>query len=77
MAHAVEKIAEKIRSLTAEQKVELLRSLIAELDAPAETDVERAWLEEAQRRHRELVEGKVKGVPGERVFENLRSRLRR
>ena len=77
MAHAVEKIAEEIRSLTAEQKVELLRSLIAELDAPAEADVERAWLEEAQRRHRELVEGKVKGVPGERVFENLRSRLRR
>jgi len=77
MPHAVEKIAEEIRSLTAEQKVELLRSLIAELDAPAEADVERAWLEEAQRRHRELVEGKVKGVPGERVFENLGSRLRR
>ena len=76
MPHAVEKIAEEIRSLTAEQKVELLRSLIAELDAPADADVERAWLEEAQRRHREFVEGKVKGVPGERVFENLRSRLR-
>ena len=55
----------------------MLRSLIAELDAPVDADVERAWLEEAQRRHRELVEGKVKGVPGERVFENLRSRLRR
>ena len=77
MAHAVEKIEEEIRSLTAAQKVELLRSLIAELDAPADDDVERAWLEEAQRRHRDLVEGKVKGVPGERVFENLPSRLGR
>jgi putative addiction module component (TIGR02574 family) len=77
MAHAVEKIEEEIRSLSAVEKVELLRSLIAELDAPADADVERAWLEEAQRRHRELVEGKVKGVPGERVFENLRARLRR
>ena len=74
---AVEKIAEQIRSLTAEQKAELLRSLIAELDAPDDAEVERAWLEEVQRRHRELVGGKVKGVPGERVFENLRSRLRR
>ena len=74
---AVEKIAEEIRSLTAEQKTELLRSLIAELDAPDDADVERAWLEEARRRQRELVEGKVKGVPGERVFENLSSRLRR
>ena len=74
---AVEKIAEQIRSLTSEQKAELLRSLIAELDAPDDAEVERAWLEEARRRHLELVGGKVKGVPGERVFENLRSRLRR
>jgi hypothetical protein len=57
--------------------VELLRSLITELDAPADPDDERAWLEEAQKRQRELIEGKVKGVPGERVFENLRSRLGR
>ncbi len=77
MAHPLEKIEEEIRSLSAAEKIELLRSLIAELDAPADTDVERAWLEEAQRRHRELVEGKVKGIPGERVFEKLRSRLRR
>ena len=77
MVHAVEKIAEEIRSLTPAQKAELLRSLIAELDAPADADVEGAWLEETRRRHREMVEGKVKGVPGERVFENLRSRLRR
>jgi putative addiction module component (TIGR02574 family) len=77
MAHGVEKIEEEIRSLSAAEKVELLRSLIAELDAPADPDVERAWLEESQRRQRELVEGKVKGVSGERVFENLRSRLRR
>ena len=77
MVHAVEKIAEEIRSLTPAQKAELLRSLIAELDAPADADVEGAWLEEARRRHREMVEGKVKGVPGERVFENLRSRLGR
>ena len=77
MGRAIEKIEEEIRSLSAGGKVELLRSLIAELDAPADPDVEKAWLEEAQRRHRELIEGKVKGVPGERVFENLRSRLGR
>ena len=77
MARTIEKIEEEIRSLSAAEKAELLRSLITELDVPADADVEQAWLEEAQRRHRELVEGKVKGIPGERVFENLRSRLRR
>jgi putative addiction module component (TIGR02574 family) len=77
MGRAIEKLEEEIRSLSPGQKVELLRSLITELDAPADPDVEQAWLEEAQRRHRELIEGKVKGVPAERVFDNLRSRLGR
>jgi putative addiction module component (TIGR02574 family) len=76
MARTIEKIEKEIRSLSATEKAQLLRSLITELDAPSDDDVEQAWLEEAQRRHRELVEGKVKGVPGERVFENLQSRLR-
>lgn len=75
MAHSVEKIEEDIRSLNATEKVQLLRLLLAELDAPADADVERAWLEEAQRRHKALVEGKAQGAPGERVFENLRARL--
>ena len=77
MSRAIEKLEREIRSLSPGQKVELLRSLITELDAPADPDVEQAWLEEAQRRHRELIEGKVTGVPGERIFENLRSRLGR
>lgn len=75
MALTPEKIEEEIRMLGAGEKMELLRLLIAELDAPADADAERVWVEEAQRRQRELVEGEVKGVPGERVFENLRSRL--
>jgi hypothetical protein len=38
-------------------------------------DIERAWLEASQRRDRELIEGKVKGVPGPLVFDRLRKRL--
>jgi hypothetical protein len=75
MARAVKDIEQDIRTLSAEDKVELLRTLIAELDMPADPNVERAWLETAQRRYRELVEGKVKGVPGPLVFERLRARL--
>jgi putative addiction module component (TIGR02574 family) len=77
MAHPIEKIEAEIRSLSAAEKVELLRSLIAELDAPADRDVERAWLEEAQSRYREFENGQVEGIPGERVFKNVRSRLGR
>jgi len=77
MSTDVAEIQAKIRSLTIEDKTELIRTLIAELDGPADPDVERAWLEEAQRRYREVVEGKVQPVPGDRVFANLRARLSR
>ncbi|MGB7543218.1 MAG: addiction module protein [Burkholderiales bacterium] len=77
MSIVVSEIEARIRSLSLEDKTELIRALIAELDGPADADVERAWLEEAQRRHREVIEGKVQPVPGERVFANLRSRLKR
>jgi Putative addiction module component len=77
MAKAVKEIEQEIRSLSSEERVELLRTLIAELDAPADPNVERAWLETSQRRYRELVEGKVKGIPGPLVFEKLRARLGR
>lgn len=75
MARAVKELQQEIRSLSGEEKIELLRTLIAELDAPADPNVERAWLEASQRRYRELVEGKIKGVPGPLVFERLRARL--
>jgi len=77
MSSAVAEIEAKVRTLSREDKAELIRVLIAELDGPADADVERAWLEEAKRRHREIVDGKVKPVPAERVFENLHSRLTR
>lgn len=77
MSNVVEEIEAKIRSLKPEEKTELLRSLIAELDGPPDSDVERAWLEVAKGRHREIVEGKVKPVPGDEVFEKVRSRLKR
>ena len=77
MSTDVAEIEAKIRSLTLEDKAELIRSLIADLDGPADADVESAWLVEAQRRHREIVEGKVEPVPAQRVFQNLRARLKK
>jgi hypothetical protein len=75
MARAIADIQKEIQSLSNEEKGELLRTLVAELDAPADPNVEKLWLEAAQRRYRELVEGKVQGIPGRLVFERLRSRL--
>jgi len=75
MSLGVAEIQAKIRSLSFEDKTELLRVLITELDGPADADVERAWLVEAQTRYREVREGRVQPVSGEDVFENVRARL--
>lgn len=75
MARPIHEIEQDIRALSAEEKVDLLRALVDELDAPADAGVERAWLETAQRRHREWVEGQVEAVPGPEVFQRLRDRL--
>ena len=77
MSTTVAEIEAKVRALSPDEKADLIRSLIAELDGPADPDVEIAWLKEAQRRHREIVEGRVQPIPGERVFANLRARLKR
>ena len=77
MATALKEIEAKIRSLKPEERTQLLRSLIAELDGPSETNVERAWLEVAKKRHREILEKKVKTVPEKQVLERVRSRLKR
>lgn len=77
MSTNVAEIEAKIRSLSLEDKTELIRSLISELDGQADADVESVWLVEAQRRHREIAEGKVKPIPAQRVFQNLRARLKK
>jgi putative addiction module component (TIGR02574 family) len=76
MPNDLAEIAKKARSLSAKEKAELIRVLIADLDGPPDDDVEQAWTLEVERRHRELKEGKVQAVPADRVFENLRSRLK-
>lgn len=72
-------IEEKARSLNPAEKAALIRVLISDLDGPSDVDVdvENAWIAEAKRRHRELVEGQVKGIPGKQAFETLRARLAR
>ena len=77
MANLISEIAEKIRSLSQEDRTELMRQLIADLDGLPDTDVAQAWATEAERRHQEIIDGRVEPIPAERVFENLRSRLKR
>ena len=75
MAKCIEDIENEIRALSADDRMHLLRDLIADLDGDMDENVEKAWLEEAERRHRELCPGKVALVSAEETFTRARARL--
>lgn len=77
MSDSVAELEAKIRALSPDEKAGLIRSLLADLGGPEDARLEQAWLDEAERRHRELLDGKVQGISGKLVFENLRTRLKR
>lgn len=77
MPTSLAEIREKVRELSRNDKATLIRMLIAEIDGPLEPDVERAWIAEAKKRHQELLDGRAKGIPAERVLARVRAILAR
>ena len=77
MARAVSEIEQEIRSLPDKEKERLLRALLEELEGPPDPGVEQAWLDEIQRRSRDLDAGLVNPIPADDVFAELRSKLAR
>lgn len=75
MSSAVEKVAEEALGLPVEARVDLVDRLLASLNLPTDPAMDRLWAEEAERRVREIEEGKVDLIPGEVVFEKLRRKL--
>jgi len=51
--------------------------LLASLDGPDQKRIDALWAEEAERRLREIDEGKVETIDGELIMQELRSRRRR
>lgn len=76
MARTIADIERDIQELSARERATLLRRLIADLDAPSEADVERAWLEASERRLAEIESGTTKTISGRQVLDEARSRLK-
>jgi Putative addiction module component len=77
MARAVAEIEMEIRGLKPDEQERLLRALVEELDGPPDAGVEQAWLDEAQRRSRELDSGVAKPSLAEEVLAKARAELKR
>ena len=71
-----EDIEKQARSLPVKEKATLARILIEDLDTSVDKDVERLWIEEAQRRYAAYQNGDLEALPGDDVMERARARLK-
>ncbi|MEO5342234.1 MAG: addiction module protein [Gammaproteobacteria bacterium SHHR-1] len=57
-------------SLPVEERALVVDSLLRSLNQP-ESEIDKIWAKEAQRRLEELRSGRVKAIPGEEVFKKV------
>ena len=68
MPRKLEQIETEALKLSAKSRAILARKLLESLEPAAETANERAWYDEAERRERELDEGKTDTIPAREVL---------
>ena len=71
----IEKIKDDLLHLSYNERAFLAEQLLDSLDEEKDPDVEKFWIEEVERRYKEYKEGKVKLIPAEEVFDEVRSQL--
>ena len=77
MKTSFEEMAAEAMKLPLRDRVRLAQQLASSLDDQIESDVERLWLAEAERRLEELRTGKVAGIDAADAFARARRDLRR
>ncbi len=71
---STKEIVEQASLLPIEERAALVDSLIKTLNPPNEK-IDRKWTLVARRRLAEIRSGKVKPIPGNRVFDKIRERF--
>lgn len=66
-------LAAKIKSLPDSEKIQLVDSILIQLDKP-DPEIDRIWADEARKRWQAYKEGKLETVPYEQVMEKYRNR---
>lgn len=69
----MELIAEAL-SLPVEERAIVVDFILRSLNSP-EDDIDRQWIDEAERRLEEVRTGRVKVIPGDQVFAQIRKRF--
>ena len=76
MTRVLADLESEIKALSLSERNLLLKSLISDMDAPADPDANQAWLVESERRLTEIEAGTAKTFPGDAVIREARSLLK-
>ncbi|MFH5883011.1 addiction module protein [Halalkalibaculum sp. DA3122] len=71
------KIENSALKLDENHRAELAKRLIASLDQQVDQDIEQAWIQEVNRRKKELNSGEVDPISAEEVLSNARKLLQK
>ncbi|MEN6425268.1 MAG: addiction module protein [Phycisphaerales bacterium] len=70
----MKELIEEVASLPVEERAIVADSILRSLNPP-ESDIDRKWVQVAQRRLADLRSGKVKAIPSEEVFAKVWKRF--
>ena len=70
----VDDFISEIESLPIEIKTELIDRLLNSIN-PTQKDIDKLWEREAEKRVSEIKSGKVKTIPGDKVFSEIQNKF--
>jgi putative addiction module component (TIGR02574 family) len=76
MAQGLKEITEEALRLPADERVVLAESLLLTIEEKHDLLVDESIIAELERRLQDFREGKVKGIPAEQAFRQIREKLK-
>jgi putative addiction module component (TIGR02574 family) len=70
----VDELMREAMRLAPNERADLARELLVSLDDLSESEVERLWLEEAERRRKAVLAGESELIPADEVFARIRAK---
>jgi len=77
MSTQFDRVAADAMKLPVRERVRLAQQLVSTIDDQSDTEVEKLWFNEAERRLEELHTGKVEGIDADEAFRMAREDLAR
>jgi putative addiction module component (TIGR02574 family) len=72
----IDELKREVLELDPSARASLVRDLLESLDDLTETEIEQLWLDEAERRHQQIVDGTVETVSMEEALSKARAARR-